>query len=61
MLDGLPDGVEAVRRGDLLFLLNHGREPVTVDLPGTHHDLLTQTTATDRITLGRYGAAVLKP
>ncbi|BDD75161.1 MULTISPECIES: beta-galactosidase [Streptomyces] len=61
VLDGLPDGVEAVRRGDLLFLLNHGREPVTVDLPGTHHDLLTQTTATDRITLGRYGAAVLKP
>ncbi|MFH8708060.1 beta-galactosidase [Streptomyces rubrogriseus] len=61
VLDGLPDGVEAVRRGDLLFLLNHGREPVTVDLPGTHHDLLTRTTATDRITLGRYGAAVLKP
>ncbi|MFE1204903.1 beta-galactosidase [Streptomyces sp. NPDC058762] len=61
VLDGLPDGVEAVRRGDLLFLLNHGREPVTVDLPGTHHDLLTETTATDRITLGRYGVAVLTP
>ncbi|MEV7221739.1 beta-galactosidase [Streptomyces sp. NPDC093681] len=61
VLDGLPDGVEAVRRGGLLFLLNHGREPVTVDLPGTHHDLLTQTTATDRITLGRYGVAVLTP
>ncbi|MET9358964.1 beta-galactosidase [Streptomyces sp. NPDC006617] len=61
VLDGLRAGVEAVRRGDLLFLLNHGREPVTVDLPGTHHDLLTRTTATDRITLGRYGAAVLKP
>ncbi|MET7811694.1 beta-galactosidase [Streptomyces sp. NPDC005395] len=61
VLDALPDGVEAVRRGDLLFLLHHGREPVTVDLPGTHHDLLTETTVTDRITLGRYGVAVLTP
>ncbi|MFG3077238.1 beta-galactosidase [Streptomyces sp. NPDC048225] len=61
VLDGLPDGVEAVRRGPLLFLLNHGREPVAVDLTGTHHDLLTETTVTGRITLGRYGAAVLRP
>ncbi|CAM5675765.1 Beta-galactosidase OS=Streptomyces tendae OX=1932 GN=GUR47_38010 PE=3 SV=1 [Streptomyces tendae] len=61
VLDGLPDGVEAVRRGALLFLLNHGREPVTVDLTGTHHDLLTETAVTGRITLGRYGAAVLRP
>ncbi|MDT0402284.1 beta-galactosidase [Streptomyces edwardsiae] len=61
VLDGLPDTVEAVRRGGLLFLLNHSREPVTVDLPGTHHDLLTEATVTDRVTLGRYGAAVLRP
>ncbi|MFJ3984242.1 beta-galactosidase [Streptomyces fungicidicus] len=61
VLDGLPDGVEAVRRGELLFLLNHGREPVTAEVPGTHHDLLTETTVTDRVTLGRYGVAVLKP
>ncbi|MCT7355271.1 beta-galactosidase, partial [Streptomyces sp. 15-116A] len=60
VLDGLPERVEAVRRGELLFLLHHGREPVTVDVPGTHHDLLTDTTVTDRITLGRYGAAVLR-
>ncbi|BFO15759.1 hypothetical protein SHKM778_21470 [Streptomyces sp. KM77-8] len=60
-LDGLPDMVEAVRRGGLLFLLNHRREPVTVDLPGTHHDLLTETTVTDCVTLGRYGVAVLRP
>jgi beta-galactosidase len=59
VLDGLPAQVEPVRRGDLLFLLNHGREPVTVDVPGTHHDLLTETTVTDRVTLGRYGVAVL--
>jgi beta-galactosidase len=60
VLDGLPADVEAVRRGDLLFLLHHGREPVVVDVPGTHHDLLTGTAHTDRVPLGRYGAAVLR-
>ncbi|PZG94512.1 beta-galactosidase, partial [Streptomyces sp. NTH33] len=60
-LDKLPAGVEAVRRGELLFLLNHGREPVTVDVPGTHRDLLTGAAVTGRTTLGRYGVAVLKP
>ncbi|MEU2597739.1 beta-galactosidase [Streptomyces hirsutus] len=61
VLDGLPAQVEAVRRGDLLFLLNHGREPVAVDLPGTHHDLLTGADVTGRVTLDRHGAAVLRP
>ncbi|MFI5886884.1 beta-galactosidase [Streptomyces sp. NPDC051554] len=61
VLAGLPLGVEAVRRGELLFLLNHSREPVTVELPGTHHDLLTGETVEGEITLGRYGAAVLRP
>ncbi|MFF8593071.1 beta-galactosidase [Streptomyces sp. NPDC015220] len=61
VLDGLPAGVEAVRRGGLLFLLNHGREPVAVDVPGAHRDLLTGAAVTDRITLGRHGAAVLGP
>ncbi|SHH90144.1 beta-galactosidase [Streptomyces sp. 3214.6] len=60
VLDGLPPGVEAVRRGDLLFLLHHGREPVTVDLPGTHHDLLTGATLTNEVALGRYGVMVLR-
>ncbi|WP_324788937.1 beta-galactosidase [Streptomyces sp. H51] len=61
VLDGLPGQVEAVRRGELLFVLNHGREPVTVEVPGTHHDLLTRATVTDRLTLERYGVAVLRP
>ncbi|MGW0817177.1 beta-galactosidase [Streptomyces viridiviolaceus] len=61
VLDGLPAGVEAVRRGDLLFLLNHERDPVTVEVPGTHRDLLTEATLTDRVALGRYGVAVLAP
>ncbi|PPS87709.1 beta-galactosidase [Streptomyces sp. MH60] len=59
VLDALPADVEAVRRGDLLFLLHHGRDPVTVDVPGTHRDLLTDAVVTDRVTLGRYGVAVL--
>ncbi|MGX1133529.1 beta-galactosidase GanA [Streptomyces glaucescens] len=53
--------MEAVRRGGLLFVLNHGREPVTVPVPGRHHDLLTGTTVTDEVRLDRYGVAVLRP
>ncbi|MCX4742715.1 beta-galactosidase [Streptomyces antibioticus] len=61
VLAGLPARVEAVRRGELLFLLHHGRDPVTVDLPGPHTDLLTGDKLTGQITLGRYGVAVLRP
>ncbi|WP_327727601.1 beta-galactosidase [Streptomyces sp. NBC_00487] len=61
VLDGLPDGVEAVRRGGVLFVLNHGRDEVVVDVPGTHRDLLTGATVTGSLALGRYGVAVLKP
>ncbi|WP_327351354.1 beta-galactosidase [Streptomyces sp. NBC_01304] len=61
VLDGLPAGVEAVRRGDLLFLLNHGRLPVELAVPGTHRDLLGGGTVEGSITLGRYGVAVLAP
>ncbi|GAA4598520.1 beta-galactosidase [Actinoplanes octamycinicus] len=34
VLAGLPPRVEAVRRGELLFLFNHGAEAVTIPLPG---------------------------
>ncbi|MEU2022295.1 beta-galactosidase [Streptomyces sp. NPDC016469] len=60
VLAGLPEGVEAVRRGELLFLLHHRREMVTVAVPGTYEDLLTGRAVTDRIALGRYGVAVLR-
>lgn len=60
VLDGLPDLVEAVRRGDLLFVLNHGRDAVTVPVPGTHHDLLTGTTFRDEVVLGRRDVVVLR-
>ncbi|MBA2809338.1 beta-galactosidase [Streptomyces sp. KM273126] len=61
VLDGLPERVEAIRRGDLLFVLNHGCDEITVDVPGTHRDLLTGSTVTGSLVLGRYGVAVLKP
>ncbi|MEV5604066.1 beta-galactosidase [Streptomyces sp. NPDC052299] len=60
VLAGLPEGVEAVRRGELLFLLHHRREMVTVAVPGVYEDLLTGRAVTDRIALGRYGVAVLR-
>ncbi|MFJ7074399.1 beta-galactosidase [Streptomyces sp. NPDC098781] len=59
-LAGLPAGVEAVRRGGLLFLLNHGQDGVTVPVPGRHRDLLSGTTVADGIELERYGVAVLE-
>ncbi|MFE0249805.1 beta-galactosidase [Streptomyces sp. NPDC059010] len=59
-LAGLPAGVEAVRRGGLLFLLNHGRDGVTVQVPGRHRDLLTGAAVTERVQLERYGVAVLE-
>ncbi|MCZ4119642.1 beta-galactosidase [Streptomyces sp. H39-S7] len=59
-LPGLPAAVEAVHRGSLLFLLNHGQHPATVPVPGAHTDLLTGRDVTDEIHLDRYGVAVLR-
>ncbi|MDF9810956.1 beta-galactosidase [Streptomyces sp. SPB162] len=59
-LPNLPATVEAVHRGGLLFLLNHGRHPATVPVPGAHTDLLTGRDLHDEIPLDRYGAAVLR-
>jgi beta-galactosidase len=62
-LTGLPAGVEAVRRGELLFLLHHGRDEVTVALPDevSYRDLLTGAGHCGSVTLGRFGVAVLAP
>ncbi|MEN8651933.1 beta-galactosidase [Streptomyces sp. 21So2-11] len=60
-LENLPEAVEAVHRGDLLFLLNHSRETVTFDIPGDRrHDLLTGTEVSGRVELERYGVRVLR-
>ncbi|MFD0317582.1 beta-galactosidase [Streptomyces flavalbus] len=61
VLDALPEGVEAVRRGELLFVLNHGREPVTVAVPGAYRELLTGADVQGEVRLERFGVAVLKP
>lgn len=60
VLEGLPEEVEAVRRGGLLFLLNHSRSTVAVKLPGRRLDLLTGVEADGGLELGRYGVAVLR-
>ncbi|GAA3008371.1 beta-galactosidase [Streptomyces fulvorobeus] len=60
VLADLPAGVEAVRRGDVLFLLHHGRGRVSVTLPGPHLDLLTGTKTDGSVELDRYGVAALR-
>ncbi|ORT56776.1 beta-galactosidase [Streptomyces sp. CB03238] len=60
VLDGLPAGVEAVRRGALLFVLNHGREPVRVGVPGVYREVLTGAEVRGAVSLERYGVAVLR-
>ncbi|MFD7659262.1 beta-galactosidase [Actinosynnema sp. NPDC059797] len=56
-----PRGVEVVRRGDVLFLVNHGVDEVSLDVPGDHVDLLTGGAVSDSVTLGRFGVAALVP
>ncbi|MFD5753568.1 beta-galactosidase [Streptomyces sp. NPDC127033] len=60
-LEGLPGGVEAVRRGDLLFLLNHGGKAVTVPVDGRHHEVLGGRPVDGAVELDRFGVAVLRP
>lgn len=48
--------VESVRRGDLLFLINHGAGPVTVEADGT--DVLSGGSARGMV-LGRHDVAVV--
>ncbi|HEX7354487.1 MAG TPA: beta-galactosidase [Mycobacteriales bacterium] len=54
-----PAGVEAVRRGDVLFLINHTAEPTAVDLPEPGRDLLSGRSLSGRITLAPRDAVAL--
>jgi beta-galactosidase len=60
----LPEGVEASRRvgdvGGLLFLINHLETEQTVSVPDGAYDLLSGKKTGSRLTLERYGIAVLK-
>ncbi|MDN3293241.1 beta-galactosidase [Streptomyces ficellus] len=60
VLEGLPEGVEAVRRGALLFVLNHRRGRVTVTVPGAFREVLTGAAVEGPLVLERYGVAVLR-
>ncbi|MGW0803786.1 beta-galactosidase [Nonomuraea sp. NPDC002799] len=61
VLPDLPAGVEAVRRGDVLFLLNHGPGTAHVPLPHPAHDLLTGAGVTGEVTLTPRAVAALRP
>lgn len=52
-------GVEAVRRGDVLFVLNHTDAPVTVPVDGPHLDLLTGRPVDDAAHLAAHDVAAL--
>ncbi|MEU8400231.1 beta-galactosidase [Nonomuraea sp. NPDC048892] len=56
----LPPGVEAVRRGEVLFLLNHGATTVRVPLQEAAEDLLTAAPAQDAVTLAPRAVAALR-
>jgi beta-galactosidase len=56
-LPGCPEGVEAVRRGAFLFLLNHTDRGIAVEAAGT--DLLTGARHDRRLELAAGGVAVL--
>ncbi|MGH3207327.1 MAG: beta-galactosidase [Trebonia sp.] len=57
----LPPGVEAVRRGDHLFLISHLDRPVELDLGGKSLDLLTSAIVGPAVVLGPRGVLVLNP
>ncbi|GAB7051547.1 beta-galactosidase [Catenuloplanes indicus] len=56
----LPEGVEAVRRGDLLFLLNHGDGTASVAFEGDAVDVLTGAPLHNGATLAPRGVAILR-
>ncbi|MBO0812329.1 MAG: beta-galactosidase [Microlunatus sp.] len=60
-LPALPERVEAVRRGDLLFVINHNAEAVAVATPGDWRDLLTDAVVRDQLQLPGEQVAVLRP
>ena len=55
----VPPGVEAVRRGDYLFLISHLDRPVELDLGGKSRDLLTSDIVGPAAVLGPRGVLVL--
>ncbi|SDT23419.1 beta-galactosidase [Microlunatus soli] len=61
VLPDLPSGIEAVRRGRLLFVINHASTTTSVPAPGSWRDLLTGRTVTDRLDLDGEDVVILDP
>jgi beta-galactosidase len=57
----LPPGVEAVRRGDYLFVISHLDRPVDLDLGGKSLDLLTSDIVGPAVALAPRAVLVLTP
>jgi beta-galactosidase len=58
VLEGLPPMVEAIRRGPLLTVINHGAEPVRVAVQG--RDVLAESVVRE-VTLEPFGYALVRP
>jgi beta-galactosidase len=60
VLRDLPDGIEAQRRGDFLFLLNHGDKSVQLSgVVGT--DLISGQSCTGHVMIAPRSAMVVTP
>ncbi|GIF15410.1 beta-galactosidase [Actinoplanes teichomyceticus] len=59
VLPGLPPRLDAVRRGDLVFLFNHGDAPAPVPLPGPGTDAVTGRPAPGSVTVPAGGTTVV--
>jgi len=55
-----PNGVEAVQRDGLLFLLNHTPEEQSIDIKAPYQALLPLASMVSTIKLSSFGVAVLK-
>jgi len=60
----VPESVEVCRRtgphGDVFILINYGKQPAAVTLPGPMRDVLAGISVHGSVTLPRYGVAVLQ-
>ncbi|ASO19060.1 beta-galactosidase [Actinoalloteichus hoggarensis] len=59
VLTGLPAGVTATRRGRVLFVINHGPDPASVELPAAGVDLLRGGRQAGRTELPGFGVLAL--
>lgn len=60
VVDSLPEGVEAVARGPLVFLLNHGDGSADVHVPGARVDVLTDEESDGVVTIPAGDVRVLR-